>query len=146
MGPKLHELVDAKVILQNTSGGADSLATTVPCDGTGFSRARFIFTLGDGVATTAQFGSNIGVWESANSGGTYTSRSGAVIGTTITSGVLSSACINVVIDIPLSEAKPWLKISGGSNLSTGVAHSCIVELYDSWTAPFTDSVTRIVTI
>ena len=145
MGPKIQEKIKATVAVANTSGTVAALVGTA-VNATGYSRARFIFSFGNGAATTAEFESGIGIWESATSGGTYTSRSTAVIGTNITSGVVSSAAVTVEIELPISTAKPWLKVSGGSNLSTGLPHSCIVELYDVNSMPITTGANTVVTI
>jgi len=129
MGPKLHELADARIGVAATAGSVAELVGTA-CDATGYSRARFVFSFGNGAATTGALSAGIGVWESATSGGTYTSRASAALAA-VSSGVLSGASKIMIVDVPVSTAKPWLKVSGGSNLSTAVPHSCVIELYDA---------------
>jgi len=140
MGPRLSETIDVKNAYSNTAGTVVAWVGT-KCDGSGFSRALFVFSFGNGAATTAEFESNLGVWEASTSGATYNSRATAVLGTAITSGVLSGGTVVRLVDMAISSGTPWLRVSGGSNVSTGVPSSCHVLLYDPVARPVTVSST-----
>lgn len=107
----------------NSSAGASVQALKI--DGTGYSRARFIFNFGiplAGASCSAQiFGASAG----DSSSGTWSSYSTALL-TLMTSG--NSSCLTA-IDMAISSALPWLIVSGycvtNSNWPLGV--TC--ELY-----------------
>ena len=126
----------------NSAGIAGAMVGT-SVDATGFGRARFIFSFGANTATTAALSAGIGVWNASTSGATFAAIAGASLAA-VTSGVLSNNVM--IIDTVISPASPWLKVSGGSVLSTGIAHSCVVELYKGVSRPPTHTEQQIVTV
>ena len=139
---RINEFAVAKQVVANTGGlAAPMISTSV--DATGFSRARFIFSFGANTADTAALSAGIGAWNASTSGATFTSIASAALAA-VSSGVLSNNIM--VIDTVIATAKPWLKISGGSVLSTGIAHSVVVELYESYSNPPTQTEQQIVAI
>lgn len=130
---RLNDLADVKVAVAASAGSVAALVAT-KVDATGFGRARFIFNVGNGAATTAALSAGIGVWQASTSGATYAEISGSTMAA-VTSGTLSSTSVTMVIDVPTSAGTPWLQVSGGSMLSTGVPHSCVVTLYNGLNRP-----------
>lgn len=102
---------DVQPAIAPTSGASGAIVG-LPVNGTGYDRVCFIFGAG---APTATATLDAKVWESATSGGTYTSRASASL-TQMTSGVATSTC--ATIDLSVDSAKPWLKISGSIGTST----------------------------
>ena len=125
------DVVDLKVAVANSAGQAGAITGT-KINATGFSRAMFVFQFGANSGTTAALSSNIGIWQASTSGATFASVATAVL-SAVTSGVLSNNVM--VIDMPISGGTPWLLVSGGSMLSTAIAHSCVVELYNGINRP-----------
>jgi hypothetical protein len=142
MAKRLNDQADVKTAV-SASNSLGALAGT-KIDTTGFSRARFIFTFGSGLATTGAVSGNVGVWKAATSGGTFASVPTAILAT-VSSGVMSGASPSMVIDMPTDAANPWLLVSGNIS-STGLHHSAVVELYDGINRPPTSSAQQLVTI
>lgn len=130
-----------KQIVPNASASGAMTSETI--DGTGFGRARFIFSFGANSGTTAALSAGIGAWNASTSGATFSAVSGASLAA-VSSGVMSKNVM--VIDTVISPSSPWLKVSGGSILSTAIAHSVVVELYQGVSNPPTHSEQQIVTV
>lgn len=130
---RLNDYADVKVAVAATAGSIATLVAT-KIDATGFGRARFVFNVGNGAATTAAISAGIGVWQASTSGATYAEISASSLAA-VTSGTLSSTSVTMVIDVPTSAGTPWLQISGGSMLSTGVPYSCVCTLYNGINHP-----------
>jgi hypothetical protein len=81
----------------------------------------------------------LGVWGASTSGATFSNITSMAA---VTSGVLSNNVM--VIDVPVTPATPWLKVSGGSVLSTAINASAIVELYASVSRPKTSLAQQVV--
>ena len=144
MAKRLNDQVKTLQGYTNSAGAVGPWVGDV-ITGTGYSRARFIFSFSTG-GLTGSLSAGLAVWEAAASGGTYALMTGASLGAK-TSGVLSGGANNIcIIDVPIKESSRWLKVSGGSILSTAVAHSCVVELYDGITRPPTHTHLEMVTI
>jgi hypothetical protein len=139
---KLHEQADVKVAIAASVASTAIVATKV--DTTGYSRARFVFTLGGTAGIGALSASQLKVWKANTSGATYTSVASAELGA-ITSGVLSAGAVAAVIDLPTDPSNPWLQISG-SLANSNVYHAAVVELYNGINKPPTSSANQIVTI
>jgi hypothetical protein len=122
---KQSDMTDVRQAVAPNTGPVGGL-TGIAIDGTGFTRARFIFNFAANALTTAALSAGIGVWQSDATGGTYTAKSGASLAA-VTSGVLGSN--TMIVDVPVVAATPWMKVSGGSILSAAIANSCVVELY-----------------
>ena len=144
MAKRINDFADVKVAVAASAGIVGALVGT-KINATGYSRARFVFSFGNDVATTAALSAGIGVWEASTSGATYASRATAVLAA-VTSGLLSSASVTMVIDMPTSAGTPWLLVSGGSLLSTAIPHACTVTIYDGINRPPTSSAQQLVTI
>ena len=138
----LEDYADVKVAIGASVASATITATKV--DTTGFSRARFIFTLGGTAGVGALSADQLKVWKANTSGATYTSVASAVLGA-ITSGVLSAGAVAAVIDVPTDASNPWLQISG-SLAASNLYHSAVVELYNGISNPPTSSANQIVTV
>jgi len=83
---RLNDLADVKVAVAASAGSVAPLVAT-KIDATGFGRARFIFNVGNGAATTAAISAGIGVWQASTSGATYAEISGSTMAA-VTSGIL----------------------------------------------------------
>ena len=141
---KNYEVDDIRqaVSASNTLG----LLKGVKVDGTGYGRARFIFSFNNGLATTASLRAGGGVWKASTSGATYAEVSSTSMAA-VTSGVISGATPIVEIDVPVDPSNPWMQLSSFSVLSTGLNHSVIVQLYKGINRPgTTDSVQETVTV
>lgn len=126
----------------NSAGGAAAVIAATKIDGTGYSRARFIFNFSN-AATTASLSTGFGVWQAATSGATY-----AIVtsGVAVTSGIISgSANPVIVIDIPIVAANPWLQLSG-SFIATTPAHGAVVELYSGINRPSTHTEQQVIVL
>lgn len=130
---KYTDISDVKVAVAASAGAVLIMAAT-KVDATGYKRARFVFNVGNGEATTASISAGIGIWQAATSGGTFAEISGSSMAA-VTSGTLSSTSVTMVVDVPTSSGTPWLQVSGGSMLSTGVPHSAVCELYQGINNP-----------
>lgn len=140
MAKRLNDIVDVRIAVADSAGGAPQAIVATKINGTGFGRARFIFHMGS-AATTASLQAGLGVWQAATSGATYALITSAAA---VTSGVLSGGAQNtVVIDVPIASSAPWLQLSGGTT-STGVVHGAVVELYDGIDRPPTQSANQVV--
>ncbi len=140
MPRRLNEQVVVKPAVAVSGGGGPIPIVATKIDGTGFSRARFVFMMGS-AATTGSLQTGLGVWQAATSGATYALVTSAAA---VTSGVLSGGAGNVVvIDVPIGSATPWLQLSG-SMVSTGFAHAAVVELYSGINRPPTQAENQIV--
>lgn len=138
----LGEQILAKPAVAVSAGGAPQAIVGTKVDGTGFSRARFIFQMGS-AATTASLSAGMGVWNASTSGATFTRVSSGSAGA-VSSGSLSGGGTNIIIiDVPIASANPWLQLSGDTT-STGVAHSAVVELYDAVNRPPTATALQVV--
>jgi hypothetical protein len=146
MPKRLNDQVVAKPAVAVSAGSTAAALAVVATkvNGTGFSRARFIFNMGN-AGSTASLSAGLGVWQAATSGATYALITGAS-GAAVTSGVLSGGLGNiVVIDVPIDGANPWLQMSG-SFVSATPAHGAIVELYDSINRPPTTAENQVVVV
>ncbi len=145
MPKRLNDSIVAKQAVAVSAGvnaGLPIVGTKI--DGTGFSRARFIFQLA-AAATTASLSTGLGVWQASTSGATFALITGASAAA-VTSGVLSGGANNiVVIDVPIGSANPWLQLSGSIN-QTGAAHSAIVELYSGINRPPTTAEQQVIVV
>lgn len=139
---KLHEEADVKVAIAASVASAAIVATKV--NTTGFSRARFIFTLGGTAGIGALSADQLKIWKANTSGATYSSVASAVLGA-ITSGVLSAGAVAAVIDLPTDPDNVWMQVSG-SLAASNLYHSAVVELYNGINKPPTSSANQIVTI
>lgn len=147
MPRRLDDKVDVKVAVAASAGQVGALVGT-NVDTYGFSRARFIFNFGNGAATTAALSSSIGIWKAAGTAGSATtfSQYASAWLAAVTSGVLSATAKTMVIDVPADPSNRWMKISGGSMLSTALPHSCVVELYNGMNNAPTTSTQQLVTL
>ena len=136
------DYADIKVAVANSSTGGALVGTAI--NTTGYGRARFIFSFGGDVATTATVSGNIGIWKCATSGGTYTSISSAQL-SQVSSGVVSDSTLAMVIDTPTDPDYVWLKVSGSIS-STAMCHSAVVELYNGVSLPPSSSLQELVTV
>ena len=145
MPRRLNEQVVAKQAVAVSAGGAAGAAiVATKVDATGFSRARFIFNIGN-PAGTGSLQTGLGVYAAATSGATFTLITGASAAA-VTSGVLSGGANNIiVIDVPVSSASPWLQASG-SFLNVTPAHGGVVELYSSVNRPPTQAEQQVVVV
>jgi hypothetical protein len=134
------DVTDLRTAVAPNTGPVGGL-TGIAIDGGSFRRARFIFNFAANAGTTAALSAGLGVWNAATSGSTFT-QVGSLAA--VTSGVLGSNIM--VVDVPVSSASPWMKVSGGSILSTAISNSCVVELYQSISRPPTPTPQQIVTI
>lgn len=142
MPKRLNDQADVRTAVAASSTGGALVGIAI--DTSTYSRARFIFTFGGDVATTATVSGNIGIWKCATSDGTYTSIPTAIL-SQVSSGVVSGASLEMVIDLPTQSAYEWLKVSGNIS-STAMCHSAVVELYDCVDRPPTSSLQELVTI
>jgi hypothetical protein len=120
----MHEVTDVRQAVAPNVGSVGAL-TGIAIDGSGFNRARFIFNFAANAGTTA-LSAGLGVYNASTSGGTYALQGSLAA---VTSGVLGSNIM--IVDVPVAVGKPWMKVSGGSILSTAISNSCSVELYRS---------------
>jgi len=142
MPKRLNDIVVAKPAVANNAGSAPAPIVATKIDGTGYSRARFIFQMGS-AASTGSLSTGLGVWQAATSGATFALITGASAAA-VTSGVLSGGANNlVVIDVPIGSATPWLQLSG-SMVATGPMYSGIVELYSGINRPPTQAENQII--
>lgn len=142
MPRRLNEQILAKPAVAVSAGGAPQAIVGTKVDGTGFSRARFIFQMGS-AATTASLSTGMGVWAASTSGATF-ARVANGSAAAVTSGQLSGGANNIIIiDVPISSGTPWLQLSGDTT-STGIAHSAVVELYSGVNRPPTSSELQVV--
>jgi hypothetical protein len=135
-----HNVTDIRQAVAPTAGAVGGL-TGIAIDGTGFNRARFIFNFAANAGTTAALSAGIGVYNAAGSGTTF-----SLVGSmaAVTSGVLGSNVM--IVDVPVAAASPWMKVSGGSILSTAIAHSATVELYRSVSNPPNQTPQQVVVV
>jgi hypothetical protein len=144
MPRRLNDSIVAKQAVAVSAGGAPQAIVGTKVDGTGFSRARFIFQMG-AAATTASLSTGLGVWQASTSGAAFARITGASAAA-VTSGVLSGGGANIIIiDVPIASANPWLQLSGDTT-STGVAHSAIVELYSGINRPPTQAENQVIVV
>jgi len=144
MAKKAYEIDD----IQQAVSASNSLGLIKgnKINGTGYGRARFIFSFNIGTATTASIMAGGYVYKATTSGATYSAVSGTSLAA-VSSGVLSSATPIIEIDIPIDPTKPWMQLSSYSILSTDLHHSVIVQLYKGINRPgSSDSVQQTVTI
>jgi len=136
---KQSDMTDIRLAVAPNTGPAGAL-TGIAVDGTGFSRARFIFNFGANAGTVA-VSSGIGVWNASTSGATY-----SLVGSlaAVTSGALGSNLM--VVDVPIAGASPWMKVSGGSILTGPITNSCVVELYNPISRAPSATPSQVVTI
>lgn len=141
MPRRLNEQVVAKQAVASSAGSAGGIPiVATKIDATGFSRARFIFSMSN-AASTASLSTGLGVWQASTSGATYALVTSAVANT---SGALSGGANNiVVIDIPVAAATPWLQMSG-SFVSATPAHGAVVELYHGVNRPPTQAELQVI--
>ena len=143
MSQRLNDVVLAKQAVQNSAGGIAPVAAT-KIDGTGFSRARFVFNFSN-AASTGSLSTGLGVWQAATSGATFALITGGSAAA-VTSGAISGGANNViVIDVPIVPASPWLQMSG-SWVSTGVPHGATVTLYNGMNYPPSHSEQQVVVV
>lgn len=145
MPRRINEQAVAKQAVAVSAGGAAGAAiVATKVDATGYSRARFIFNIGN-PAGTGSLSTGLGVWAASTSGATFALMSGASA-VAVTSGVLSGGTNNIiVIDIPVSPSSPWLQASG-SFLNVTPAHGAIVELYSNVNRPPTQAEQQVVVV
>lgn len=142
MPKRLNDQVVARPAVANSAGSTAAALPIVATkiDGTGFSRARFVFQMSD-TGTTASVSAGLGVWQAATSGATYSLITSAAANT---SGTLSGGANNIiVIDVPISSGTPWLQMSG-SFVSATPLHSALVELYDNINRPPTSTALQVI--
>lgn len=142
MAKRINDFADVRTAVAASSTGGALVGIAI--DTSGYSRARFIFTFGGDVATTATVSGNIGIWKCATSDGTYTSIPTAVL-SQVSSGLVSSLSLEMVIDLPTQSAYEWLKASGSIS-STAMCHAAVVELYDPVDRKPSSSAQQLVTI
>lgn len=142
MSSPISEQLNGAVVISPVSISAGAVTSKL-IDATGRSRARFVFAFGANSGTSAALSAGLGVYNASTSGDTYTLIAGAALAA-VTSGVLSNNVM--VIDTAIPAGKPWLKVSGGSILSTAIVASCIVELYDGITRPDTATTQQLVVV
>lgn len=135
-------ITQAVAVSAGVNAGLPIVGTKI--DGTGYSRARFIFHLAN-AATTASLSTGLGVWQASTSGATYTLIPGASAAA-VTSGIISGSGNPVIlIDVPISAGTPWLQLSGSIN-QTGAAHSAVVELYSGINRPPTHTEQQVIVV
>ena len=129
----------------SASNFAAGLVTTIPVDGTGFGRARFVFSLGPGGAT-ASLSTGAMIYCGSTSGSITVSMPTAVLAG-VTSGALSTNNYIAYIDTAISDGYPWLQVSALSILSTAIIVACTVTLYEGTRAyPPTQSPSQTVVV
>ena len=144
MAKKAYEIDD----IQQAVSASNSLGLIKgnKINGTGYGRARFIFSFNLGTATTGSLSAGGYVYKAATSSGTYSQVSGTSVAA-VSAGVMSSATPIIEIDVPIDPTKPWMQLSSFSIVTTGLYHSVIVQLYKGINRPGTsDSVQQTVTI
>lgn len=138
----LEDYVDVKLAVANSVTSTALVGTAI--DGTGFSRARFIFNLGGVAEIGAINASSVGIWKAATEGATYAAIGGAYLAA-ITSGAISDTGCVAVIDVPTDADAEWMKVSGNLT-SSNMYHSAVCELYNGVSNPPTSSANQIVTV
>jgi hypothetical protein len=145
MARRLNDKIVAKQAVAVSAGinaGIPIVGTKI--DGTGFSRARFIFNFTN-AATTASLVAGLGVWQASTSGAAFAQVAGASAAA-VTSGVISGGANNIiVIDVPVASATPWLQLSGSFG-QTGAAHAATVELYSGINIPPTQAEQQVIVV
>lgn len=137
----LEDYIDVKQAIANSV--TSTAVVGIAVDTTGYSRARFVFSLGGTAGIGALSGSQLKIWKASSSGATFSSIASAELAA-ITSGVVSNGCV-AVIDIPTDASNAWLKVSG-SLTSSNLHHNAVVELYNGASNPPTSSANQIVTV
>jgi hypothetical protein len=118
---QIGNIADTKVAANviTSSGG---LTGAPKIDATGYGRARFVFNLGIPL-TGASF--NAIIFQAATSGATFNSNASAVLAQ-MTEG--AGSCV-AIIDMKVSSATPWLKVSGSGVGNSNWPASVTVDLY-----------------
>ena len=133
---------EAVAVSGGVNAGLPIVGTLI--NATGYSRARFIFSLAS-KAGTGSLSTGLGVWQASTSGATFALIAGASAAA-VTSGLISAGGNNqIIIEVPVAGATPWLQLSGSIN-QTGAAHSAIVELYGGINRPSTHSELQVVVV
>ena len=144
MPRRLNDQIVVKPAVEISTGPAAAALVSIPVDATGYSRARFVVSLKPN-GNSASLSTGLGVWQASTSGATYALISGASAAA-ITSGLISGgANNNVVIDVPVSSANPWMQLSG-SIVGSGAPHHGTVELYSGVNRPPTHSELSVVVV
>ena len=139
---KLSDTTDVRQAIAPNTGPTGAL-TGIRVDATGFTRARFIFNFAANTSTSAALSAGMGIYQATTSGAAATLITGASLAA-VTSGILGSNVM--IVDVPTSAGTPWLNVSGGSILSTAIANSATVELYQGITRPPTPTPQQIVVV
>lgn len=140
-----RRLNDSIVARQAIAPSATSgVLTGIAVNGTGYSRARFIFSFGSGSGTTAAVAAGSAAWQASTSGGTYTPITGASLAA-VSSGVMSGNTNVMIVDVPISPDYPWLKASATIN-SSAINNSCVVELYSGVNRPAASAEQQVVVV
>jgi hypothetical protein len=117
---------EALVNSNHPVGGVDG----TKINAAGFSRVRIMFQFGANSGTTAALSSGLGLYQASTSGATFALVTSLAA---VTSGVLCRQVM--VIDAPIASASPWIKVSGGSILSTAIQASAVATLYTPVSRP-----------
>jgi hypothetical protein len=102
---KIIATADIRQAVAPLTSSGPFLTAAKKINGSGYSRATFIFNLGVPLAG-ASF--NASIWNAATSGDTFTVIAGAALAQ-MTSGATS--CV-AVLDVLINESYPWLFVSG----------------------------------
>lgn len=140
MTRRINDIADTLQALAVSNWAVGEVAGTL-VNATGYGRARFIFNIGPNTATTAAFSAGGGPYKAATSGATFTRVTSLAA---VTSGVLGGNVM--IVDVPVDPAKPWLKISGHSVLSTAIQFGAVVELYCGMNRPPTTTTPQQVVV
>lgn len=134
-------IVARQAIAPSVTSGAQ---TGIAVNGTGYSRARFVFSFGSGSATTAAIAAGSAAWQASTSGATFIPITGADLAA-VSSGVMSGANNVMIVDVPINSAYPWLKASATVS-STAINNACVVELYNGVNRPATTAEQQVVVV
>jgi hypothetical protein len=119
---RLGQMVETKQALagRTSSGAVTDIAVKI--NGTGYSRARFVFNFGVPLAG-ASFDATI--YCGATSGAITSAMTSAAL-VTMSSG--NTSCV-AIIDTKILTAYPWLAVSGSGVQNSNWPVGCVVDLY-----------------
>lgn len=138
---KFSEFMKAVNAVQPGTTSAALSASSI--DATGYQRATFIFQFGTPSNASCWMSSADFVYNAATSGATYTAITGAGPTTNLTTGAYSNA--NLIVDVAINRAKPWLKISG-QIMSSLWPVACLAVLSNPDSRPPTAGSAKVVSV
>ncbi len=141
MTKRLNDMINAAVAVKNML--SSSAVTGVKIDGTGYSRARFVFSFASDGTNTGSLMTGAGIWQAATSGATFTSIGSAKLAACTTGAIDQTVH---VIDIPITPTTPWLLVSNLSIMTSNAILGVIVELYQGMNRPPVSTATQVVVL